>query len=159
MEAKQVTLFSYLKQNEDQGYWEGNLINMPPQFYTRKKRKQHVAHIFLGLGFSSRHSWSSANSKLHWRVAGRCANQCRQLIITLWFQTQQILAWWLLRWLLLYFRPDLHKSSAVDIKIMCMFGKHIASAPMALVPNHLASCGVFNSHIRCAQCVIIKANS
>jgi hypothetical protein len=47
MEAKQVTLFSYLKQNEDQGYWEGNLINMPPTIlYKEKEKTTCCSHIF-----------------------------------------------------------------------------------------------------------------
>jgi len=40
-------------------------------------------------------------------------------------------------------------------KNMCVW-KHIASTPMAMSYNYLASCGVFNSYIGCARYVIYK---
>ncbi len=46
MEAKQVTLFSYLKQNEDQGYWEGNLITCAHNFIQGKRENNTLLTYF-----------------------------------------------------------------------------------------------------------------
>jgi hypothetical protein len=75
-------------------------------------------------------------------------------IMILWSRTWS----WRLRWLPFHLPPDLSKSS-VGVTRICVFGKHIASAPMPMSYNYLASCGVFNSYIGCARCLIYKVNS
>jgi hypothetical protein len=98
-------------------------------------------HIVLGFGFCLQvfqeqcKFWTPL--KAHWRMSGQVLSA---QIITPWSQkTQQILTWWWLRCLPLHFLPDLNKSSVVGIRI-CVFGrKSIASTPMAMSPNYLAS--------------------